>query len=68
MVLTPGALSAATGMSLMPLTERVHSDGATPPRRNISFADGTNRKIICQEVAHRVGHIVDDSLVATPVQ
>jgi hypothetical protein len=33
--LTPGAEYFATGVSLMALTERVHSDGATPPERNI---------------------------------
>jgi len=32
MVLAPGAESAATGMSLTALTDRVHSDGAIPPR------------------------------------
>jgi len=32
-VLTPGADSSTTGVSLMALTERVHSDGAIPPGR-----------------------------------
>jgi len=32
-VLTPGAESSATGVSLTALTERVHSDGAIPPGR-----------------------------------
>jgi len=31
-VLAPGAEYAATGMSLMALSDRVHSDGAIPPR------------------------------------
>jgi hypothetical protein len=33
-VLTPGAVSAATGVSLTALTDRVHSHGANPPRWN----------------------------------
>jgi hypothetical protein len=34
MVLPPGAEQAATGMSLMALTDRVHSNGANPPEWN----------------------------------
>jgi len=34
-VLTPGAEYSATGVSLTALTERVHSDGAIPSKRNI---------------------------------
>jgi hypothetical protein len=32
--LTPGVEKSATGVSLTALTERVHCDGAIPPRRN----------------------------------